>query len=55
MSRRKWELVLPDPVSAERAAKSLKDSGVPIDHDENGALVRDPWNITVRLNGLRPV
>ena len=46
-----WELVLPDPVSAEHAAKSLKDSGARVDHDANGSLARDPWNIAVRLTG----
>jgi catechol 2,3-dioxygenase len=50
-----WELVLPDPISADKAAQSLEQAGAPLQHDANSVIARDPWNIAVRLTGLRAV
>jgi catechol 2,3-dioxygenase len=44
-----WELVLPDPVTTEAAAESLRRANYGVSASEGTFLARDPWGITVRL------
>jgi len=41
--------VLPDDAEVERALASTVTAGITLEHDDHGALVRDPAGIAVRL------
>jgi catechol 2,3-dioxygenase len=43
-----WQLLLPDAVSANAAADSLRGCGFGVDPDATGWLARDPWGTAVR-------
>ena len=44
-----WELVLPDAVTTEAAAESLRRGGYDVAVADGGFVARDPWGITVRV------
>lgn len=44
-----WDLVLPDEVSAESAARSIEASGFTVDRSDGIPVAIDPWGIRVRL------
>lgn len=44
-----WELVLPDRMTAEAAAESLRHAGYGVTASDGALLARDPWGITLRL------
>jgi catechol 2,3-dioxygenase len=44
-----WELVLPDLVTTEAAAESLRRAGYGVMAADGAFVARDPWGITVRL------
>ncbi|MFL5493537.1 MAG: VOC family protein [Gemmatimonadales bacterium] len=44
-----WELVLPESLTAEAAAKSLRGAGYDVTAADGAFVARDPWGITVRL------
>ncbi len=44
-----WELLLPDRMSTERAARSLESAGVEVTHADGFIEASDPWGIKVRL------
>lgn len=46
---RAYEIVLPDDAEVERALASAVTAGITLEHDDHGALVRDPAGIAVRL------
>jgi catechol 2,3-dioxygenase len=44
-----WELVLPDRMTVEAAAESLRHAGYGVTASDGALLARDPWGITLRL------
>jgi catechol 2,3-dioxygenase len=44
-----WEIVLPDRVGVERAARSLEGAGHQVTRGEGGVRASDPWGTTLFL------
>ena len=48
-----WELLVPSDADTTAAAKSLRDAGYRIDHEEKEVAVADPWGTQVRIRSDR--
>jgi catechol 2,3-dioxygenase len=44
-----WEIQLPSAADLDAAIASVSQAGFPIERDEVGGLVRDPWGTVLRL------